>query len=349
MKDWQKRLKDHSSNSRIQASPTVDHHSDLSRLHSWFVLITGCSIICFLLCWSTVNLLAGHHVWLSLLSLALFAGMVPSIMEDAGWYLAQRLRLYDAGRALIFAAHQLDCTVFGLVRGQTHSMNAMRLAQVALLRNRVDEALNWGDKALTMSKRDIWFGKFYANCVMGQIHYSTQNWREAAVYLKRAQALFDENINRAQLSMLKDKLRRFDAVNLDLLGRVALLNGEIEDARELFDKSYALRIQLADRKPLAEAFLEHSRGLIAFQEFNIGQAHKSFSKALDLLPNSICADYEEQTLAVEICNDAVAYGHDSDEVAIKSADKLGQLQSRGLPPRLLELAAKPIPLFKETP
>lgn len=294
------------------------------------------------------SLITGQHVWQALVCLGLFGGIIPSCMEDLGWHLAHRHRLYDAGKALLSFGHLLDHTTFCWVHGATHSMSAMRLAQVALIRNRLAEALKWATIAVAMSERDAWVGKFYANCIMGQVEYAMGSSQQARTHLQQAQQLFDENIEETPLATLRDKLRRFDVVNLDLLARVALDGGEKERAKGYFEMSYSLRLVLPDRKPLADCFREHSLGLLAFHDFEVEQAHQKFESALNLLPNDICRDYEEQTIAVEICTDATAYGQSIRNVALKSCERLGQLQTQGLPPRLLELAARPIALFEES-
>ncbi len=322
----------------------VAQESDLNRIGSTVFVVLFVIAIFSLLFSSAANLIAGHHIFQGLLILAIFGGIIPSVMEDLGWYLAQRRRLYYPAISLLTIAHKIDCTVFGWVRGGTHSMNAMRLAQVAHLRNRHDDAVVWAEKALKMSARDAWFGKFYANCVLGQIHYSGNNWQQAKSYLETAQDLFDANIGATPLAMLREKLRRFDVVNLDLLGRLALTADDVTRARKLFDRSYDMRQGLNDRKKLAESYKEYTLGLIAFHEFKPDEASKRFANALELLPTSRIMDYEEQTLVVEICSESIAHGRKSEAIALQSAHALGELQSEGLPPRLLELAAKPIDL-----
>lgn len=326
----------------------VSGESQASIIGSWLFIIVFFGAIMCLMTWALGSLITGQHILPALVSLVVFGGAVPSLMEDLGWHLAHRHRLYDAGKALLSVAQLLDRTIFCLVHGQTHSMNAMRLAQVALIRNRLEEALKWATIALAMSERDSWFGKFYANCILGQVEYAMGSWQQARNHLQQAQQLFDENIEKTPLATLRDKLRRFAVVNLDLLGRVVLVAGEKEWANKYFEKSYSLRLELPDRKPLADSFREHFLGLIAFHDFEVEQAHQQFEKALNLLPNDICRDYEEQTIAVEICTDATAYGQSSLDVALKSCDRLGQLQTQGLPPRLIELAAKPIVLLEES-
>ncbi len=341
-----------SGHSQITSLPA---ESRLGLIWSQSLVILGLAGFCLLSGWAVQTLVIGHDPVLScaaLFLLVIVVSAVPSIMEDVGCYLVHN-RMYQLGKLMLLFAHRID-QIFLWQRGQTHSMNAMRLAQLALLLNNLDEALKWGTRAIEMSEKDAWFGKFYANCVVGQIHCASGNWHQARSKLQTADELFRTGIQGTPLAILRDKLRGFATVNLDLLGRVMVLEGETAAARAIFDRSYTLRSQLPGRAPLAEAIREHSFGLIAFQEFDVEQATQRFSRALQLLPTSIPLHITgswggDQTLAIEVCTDAVAYGKNSEAVALQACDKLGSLHSQGLPPRLISLAAKPVRLLRDQP
>jgi hypothetical protein len=309
-------------------------------------LIAGVALFATYL--AVASLVTGQNVLAALVFLILFGAIIPSAMEDLGVVFAHRLRMYHLGGTLLWGGHQLDNTLFRFNKGATHSMNAMRLAQLSFLQNDLDEALEWGTTAATISERDYWLGKFYAHSVLGQIYFARGDWHEARNHCEQAERLYDEFRSQLIFAVLRDNVICFVVVNKDLLGRIALRNDIEARAAELFQESYTMRLQLKNRKPMAEAFREHSLGLIAFQNFQVEEAHQHFANALQLIPDKVCSDYEELTLAIEICTDATSYGTDSEDLVLQSCDKLGQLHGQGLHPRLLDLAAKPVKLLNRS-
>jgi tetratricopeptide (TPR) repeat protein len=313
-------------------------------INSWLLLLSVVALAATALSWAVGNIVSGKNLLLAVLAIFIFGDIIPALMEDMGWWLV-RQRLWGPGEEILKLVHQINKTLFAYRKDHADSMPAMRLAQSALARNRLDEASKWIDEAITASERDAWLGPFYAYAVASQISYTKELWPRALFFAEKAQTIFDENIEATKFTFLRTKLRGFDLVNLAILGRLALHSDNIEGAQKYFDRSYLMRNLIANRAPLAEAFKEHAHGLIEVHRWDMTAAQNHFARALELLPvEGLHSDYNELALAIEICHDALSWGVPSDETTIMSWDKLAKLHARGLPPRLLEEAAKPIKL-----
>lgn len=313
-------------------------------INSWLQLLSVIALAATTLIWAVGNIVSGQNLLLAALAIFIFGDIIPALMEDIGWWLVCQ-RLWGPGEEILKLVYQINKTLFAYRKDHADSMPAMRLAQSALARNRLDNASKWIDEAVTASERDAWLGPFYACAVAAQIACAQELWPRALFFAERAQKFFDDHIEATTFTFLRTKVRGFDLVNLDILGRLALHSDNIEGAQKYFDRSYMTRNLIANRAPLAEAFKEHAHGLIEVHRWDMTAAQKHFARALELLPvESIHSDYNELALAIEICHDALSWGVPSDETTIMSWDKLAKLHARGLSPRLLEEAAKPIKL-----
>lgn len=294
----------------------------------------------------------GQHPIFALMLFLFAVPIVPPAMEDLGVLLAHRLQMYHIGGALLWGTYQCDRMQLQLEKfsregRHVRSMGAMRLAQLSLLQNDLSEAVVWAQKAVAMSARDAWFGKFYAHSVLGQVYYAIGEHTAAREQLEIAENLFETN--GTLLKVLLDKMTKFSVVNRDLLGRICLISGAEPRAAELFHSSYVSRLSIKTLAPMAEAFKEYSQGLTALQFAQTEKAQEHFSRALSLIPEKVSNDYEQRMLAIDICSAATTCGAPSDEIALLACEKLEQQYQRGLHPRLLESAAKPIPLPGQKP
>jgi tetratricopeptide (TPR) repeat protein len=312
----------------------------------FIVLFCGGTLAAFI--WALFNLITGQYTVLSLMVMFLTFAVIPPCMEDAGVLLAHRKRLYHLGGTLLWGSHQISNTIYRWEKNKAHSMSAMRLAQLSLMQNDLSEALQWALESVKMSRRDFWFGPFYAHSVLGQVYYAMGEFEQAQEQFEIAETTFQNNTSPVLLQVLLEKMTKFSVVNRDLLARIELRNGEDARAANLFRSSYQTRNTIPTLQPMAEAFREYYSGLIAFQAFKVDEAQEHFARALHLIPDKVSNDYEQMTLAIEICTAATSHGAHNEDIALEACEKLGQLHAQGLHPRLLEMAAGSVSLTKKT-
>lgn len=289
----------------------------------------------------------------ALIGLMFVGGVIPATLQELGWHFYCKRGLFNVGTACQKLAFSLG-HCWWWQRNGTRSIAALRMAQASLLHNDIPQALKWSDLAVKTSRSDGWFAEFYALSVLGQIRYAIGDQQNARDCCTKAMELFKGNVARdkdgvARFKLMRQGLERFQITNLDLLGRLALHEGDVAAAEARFDESYRLRMTIPDRVPLAKAFREYSMGLTAFERFDVATARTHFANAVEAIPDLTEADLEEGALAVEICSEASGHAGNEEDFLWTICTKLGSIQQRKLPRRLISMAAGPMPLLHSQP
>lgn len=262
--------------------------------HSLLLLCVACLLFAVIFVW--VSNPYARVIWCAAALFGL-AHLAPSILMDVGLNLARDRKRYLQGMALIQCAQKISF----LGSSFTKSMAPICISHIELLQQRCQDAVQQAKQAMdTGDSGDRWERKFYAASAAGAAYYALKDYKRAAEYLRTAWELYGSAGSQSEFRGLVDLKTTIHADNLDLLAKIALIGGNLQEARSLFDRSTRTR-QQKFLKGCARAYEQNVLGTFALVQGDVKEATDRVLSAATMLPQRL--KWYDHRVAVDIlCN-----------------------------------------------